>query len=173
MTPEFAIGIDVGSTATKAVLCNGEGAIVARGSAPTRIARPQPGWAEVDFARCWESAVTACHGAFAALPGDLTSKRIIGIGISSLAPSVAPLASDGTPLHAGIIYEDRRSAQQVKRVLARESQSSIVPRTGIRIESGSTTLSSMLWLVEERPELVKGVRLLRLSDYLPGVSSHR
>ena len=155
MTPEFAIGIDVGSTATKAVLCNGEGTIVARGSAPTRIVRPQPGWAEVDFARCWESAVTACHGAFAALPGGPTSKRIIGIGISSLAPSVAPLASDGTPLHAGIIYEDRRSAQQVKRVLARESQSSIVPRTGIRIESGSTTLSSMLWLVEERPELVE------------------
>ena len=100
---------------------------MARGSAPTRIVRPQPGWAEVDFARCWESVVTACHGAFAALPGGPTSKRIIGIGISSLAPSVAPLASDGTPLHAGIIYEDRRSAQQVNRVLARESQSSIVP----------------------------------------------
>ena len=154
MSPEFAIGIDVGSTATKVVLCNSEGAIVARGSAPTRIERPQPGWAEIDFARCWESVLAALRAALSSLPGDFAPKRIVGIGLTSLAPSVAPLAQDGTPLHAGIIYEDRRSVQQVKRILALERQSTIARRTGIRLESGSTTLSSMLWLVEKQPELV-------------------
>ncbi len=154
MSTGYALGIDVGSTATKVVLCDKEGTIVARGSVPTHIMRPQPGWAEVDYARCWEGVVAACRLALASIPGAATSRRIIGIGLTSLAPSVAPLAEDGTPLHTGIIYEDRRSVSQVSRVLARESQSTIVPRTGIRIESGSTTLSSMLWLVEERPDLV-------------------
>ena len=154
MSFEYALGIDVGSTATKVVFCDSEGAIVARGSAPTRIERPQPGWAEIEFAHCWESVRTALRAALSSLPGDLASKRIVGIGLTSLAPSVAPLAEDGTPLHAGIIYEDRRSVRQVERILARDSQSTIVPRTGMRIESGSTTLSSILWLIEERPELV-------------------
>ena len=155
MSSEFALGIDVGSTATKAVLCDSEGTIVGRGSAPTKIERPQPGWAEIDFVHCWESVRTALCAALSSLPGDFASKRIGGIGLASLAPSVAPLAHDGTPLHAGIIYEDRRSVRQVERTLARESQLTIVPRTGMRIESGSTTLSSILWLIEERPELVE------------------
>ncbi len=153
MSPEYAVGIDVGSTATKVVLCDSEGAIVARGSAPTRIERPQPGWAEIDFPRCWDSVQVALRAAFSFLPSASAPKGIIGIGLTSLAPSVAPLADDGTPLHAGIIYEDRRSVQQVKRVLTGANQLTIVRRTGIRIESGSTTLSSILWFVEERPAL--------------------
>ena len=154
MSTGYALGIDVGSTATKTVLCDNEGTIVARGSVPTHIARPQPGWAEVDYARCWEGVVAACRQVLDSAPDPAMSRRIGGIGLTALAPSVAPLAHDGTPLHAGIIYEDRRSVRQVERVLSRESQSSIVARTGIRFESGSTTLSSMLWLVEERPDLV-------------------
>ncbi len=154
MSSQYALGVDVGSTTTKVVLCDGQGTIVASGSVPTHIARPQPGWAEIDFGRCWEGVVAACRQALDSLADDSVVERTIGIGLTSLAPSVAPLAQDGTPLHAGIIYEDRRSAPQVSRVLARESQSTIVPRTGIRIESGSTTLSSMLWLIEERPSLV-------------------
>ncbi len=154
MSSEYALGVDVGSTATKVVLCDSQGTIVARGSVPTHITRPRPGWAEIDFERCWEGVVAACRLALNSLADDSAIERIAGIGLTSLAPSVAPLAQDGTPLHSGIIYEDRRSAPQVSRVLARESQATIVPRTGIRIESGSTTLSSMLWLVEERPELV-------------------
>lgn len=154
MSPEYALGIDVGSTATKVVLCDSAGTIAARGSAPTHIERPRPGWAEIDFVRCWEGVAAACRAALSSLPGDAARRRIIGIGLTSLAPSVAPLAADGAPLGNGIIYEDRRSVRHVERILARESQSSIAKRTGMRLESGSTTLSSMAWLVAERPALV-------------------
>ena len=154
MSTGFALGIDVGSSATKVVLCDKAGTIVARGSVPTHIARPRPGWAEIDFDRCWEGVVAACRLALDSPPDASAIERIAAVGLTSLAPSVSPLANDGTPLHAGIIYEDRRSVPQVSRVLASASQTAIVPRTGIRIESGSTTLSSMLWLVEERPDLV-------------------
>ena len=167
MSPEYTLGIDVGSTATKVVVCDGEGTIAARGSAPTRIERPRPGWAEIDYTRCWEGVVAACRAALASLPGDPASRRIIGIGLSSLAPSVAPLAADGAPLCNGIIYEDRRSARHVERILARESQPSLVVRTGMRLESGSTTLSSMAWLAAERPELVAACAYLgSLTTYL-------
>ncbi len=167
MSPEYAIGIDVGSTATKVVLCDGEGTISARGSAPTRIERPRPGWAEIDFVRCWEGVAAACRAALASLPGDAERRRIIGIGLTSLAPSVAPLAADGAPLCNGIIYEDRRSARHVERILARASQSRIAARTGMRLESGSTTLSSMAWLAAERPELVAACAYLgSLTTYL-------
>lgn len=154
MSADFAIGIDVGSTATKAVVCDSDGTIVSRGSAPTRIERPQPGWAEIDYTHCWQAAVAACREALAGLPGSAPATCIAGIGLTSLAPSVAPLAPDGTPLHAGIIYEDRRSIPQAARILTHKSQSTRVQRTGIRVESGSTTASSMLWLVEERPDLM-------------------
>ncbi len=167
MSAEYVIGIDVGSTATKVVICDELGRIVGRGAAPTEILRPRPGWAEVDFVRCWEGVISACQAALAAIPDALAARRVAGIGLTSLAPTVAPLAQSGAPLHAGIIYEDSRSVQQVERILADENQSSIVKRTGIRIESGSTTLSSMLWLAEERPELVEACAYLgSLTTYL-------
>jgi xylulokinase len=121
----------------------------------TAIARPQPGWAEIDFELCWKGVVAACRNALSTFPDASVAAPIKGIGLTSLAPSVAPLAADGKPLHAGIIYEDRRSTAQVERVLSHESQSNIVARTGMRVESGSTTLSSMQWLVEQRPEQVQ------------------
>ncbi len=167
MSAEYVIGIDVGSTATKVVICDDLGRIVSRGTAPTEVLRPRPGWAEVDFVRCWDGVVSACQAALAAVPDGLDAMRVAGIGLTSLAPTVAPLAKRGAPLHAGIIYEDRRSVQQVERILAGASQASIVKRTGIRIESGSTTLSSMRWLVEERPELVEACAYLgSLTTYL-------
>ena len=111
MSTGYALGIDVGSTATKVVLCDKEGTIVARGSVPTHIMRPQPGLGgEWTITRCWEGVVAACRLALASIRLVLLRlRRIIGIGLTSLAPSVAPLAEDGTPLHTGIIYEDRRS----------------------------------------------------------------
>lgn len=167
MSSSYALGIDVGSTATKAVICDDAGNVLARGSAPTQIQRPRPGWAEIDYRQCWESVVVASRAALAGLPSAQVARRVVDIGLASLAPSVAPLARDGTPLHAGIIYEDRRSVDQVERVQRRESQTSIVSRTGMRVESGSTTLSSMLWLVEERPELVQECAYLgSLTTYL-------
>ncbi len=167
MSTGFALGIDVGSTATKAVVCDVAGNTVGRGSAPTRIDRPQPGWAEIDYAACWQSATAACRAALSSLPENGAPGRVIGIGLSSLAPSVAPLAADGTPLHPGIIYEDKRSTAHVERLLARTRQDDAVARTGIRIESGSTTLSSMLWLMEQRPELVGACATLgSLTTYL-------
>ena len=92
MSTGYALGIDVGSTATKVVLCDKEGTIVARGSVPTQITRPQPGWAEIDFTRCWEGVVTACRLALDSAADAAKSRRIVGIGLTSLAPSVAPLA---------------------------------------------------------------------------------
>lgn len=40
------LGVDVGTTATKAILADVEGSVRAEASAPTCLSSPRPGWAE-------------------------------------------------------------------------------------------------------------------------------
>jgi xylulokinase len=40
------LGVDIGTTATKAILADVEGSVRAEASAPTRLSSPRPGWAE-------------------------------------------------------------------------------------------------------------------------------
>src|SRR5690242_6793294 len=64
-SPDHVLAIDQGTSATKAVLVDAAGAIVARGSAPVSLSTPHPGWVEQDAEEIWASvqaAVAACLG---------------------------------------------------------------------------------------------------------------
>jgi glycerol kinase len=57
------LAVDQGTSATKAVLVDRQGAIVSSAAVPVSQAHPHPGWAEQDAVQIWESvqsAVTAC-----------------------------------------------------------------------------------------------------------------
>jgi glycerol kinase len=62
-SPDQILAIDQGTSATKAVLVDAAGAIVARASAPVSLSAPRPGWVEQDANEIWSSvqaAVAAC-----------------------------------------------------------------------------------------------------------------
>jgi xylulokinase len=112
------IGIDVGTTATKAVLLDERGTRLAQFARAYPIARPQPGYAEQQPDN-WMDAVLAALAAFSD-QHDLSGLR--GIGICSQVNTHVFVGPDGRPLLPAIVWQDGRSAPE-----AAELEASVTP----------------------------------------------
>ena len=60
---QAVIGIDVGTTAVKAMLVDTQGVILAEGEVEHPISVPRPGWSEQHPEMWWRSTVTAVREA--------------------------------------------------------------------------------------------------------------
>lgn len=100
------VGIDVGTTALKAILIDESGRRLDAFTRPYPMARPAPGHAEQD-PRDWMAALLAALAQFAA-GHDLTGLR--GIGICSQVNTHVFTDETGAPLLPAIVWQDSRSA---------------------------------------------------------------
>src|SRR5713101_9634793 len=109
MTASYVLGIDVGTTALKAIALERDRGIVAQVERAHELLSPHPGWAEEDPERWWTTTVEALRELLAAVPaGD-----VIAIGVSGMVPAMVLLDSSGQPLRASIQQNDARSIVEV------------------------------------------------------------
>lgn len=106
MAAPCLIGIDVGTTAIKAVLIDGSGQRLAEFNRQVAMSRPAPGKAEQD-ASDWSNGVLAALTAFGA-SHDL--RGLAGIGICSQVNTHVFVGEDGTPLLPAMTWQDTRCA---------------------------------------------------------------
>ncbi|MDB5624176.1 MAG: carbohydrate kinase [Devosia sp.] len=106
MAKSTLIGVDVGTTATKAVLVDEAGERLAAFSRAHPTSRPQPGHAEQD-PRDWMAGVLAALQSFAQAH-DLSGLQ--AIGICSQVNTHVFVDRAGEPLLPAIIWQDTRSA---------------------------------------------------------------
>ncbi|MDE0652688.1 MAG: FGGY-family carbohydrate kinase [bacterium] len=106
MTPPGAIpvtvGIDVGTTATKAVAVDGDGRILARTRRPHELQVPGPGLLQHDAAAAWRDGPLAAWEdvRHAGVPQALC--------VAAMVPSLTAVDGAGVPLGAGLLYGDAR-----------------------------------------------------------------
>jgi sugar (pentulose or hexulose) kinase len=102
------LGLDIGTSSTKALLLDDRGEAVAEASAPYAVEHPGPGRAETDPARWWEAVVSAT--------GRLPSAgraAVRGIGFSGQMHGVVLSRADGTPVRPAILWLDGRTADSL------------------------------------------------------------
>ena len=102
---ELLLGVDVGTTATKAVLVDKSGHIISQGRAEYPTKYLQAGWVEQDPNDWWQSFCDAVAIAQSGAPGA----KIIGIAISAQAPTLIAVDGDGVPVRDAMIWMDRRA----------------------------------------------------------------
>jgi glycerol kinase len=103
-SPEHILAIDQGTSATKAVLVDAAGTIVARGSVPVGLATPRPGWVEQDAEEIWGSVCAAV----ARCAGDAC---VAAVGLSTQRESLLVWdRATGKPLGPMLSWQDQRTA---------------------------------------------------------------
>ena len=100
------IGIDVGTTATKATLIDGKGRQLASFERPHPTLRTAPGTAE-QRPEDWLDGVLAALEHFA---GIIEPSRVLGIGLTSQANSHVFVDANGNALRPAITWQDTRAA---------------------------------------------------------------
>lgn len=156
------LGLDLGTSAVKALLLDSEGRIVAEESAPLAQTRPHPLWSEQDPEAWWRATEIAVAGVRKRLRHGLS--EILGIGLTGQMHGATLLDAADRPLRPAILWNDGRSAAQCE-ALERE-----VPElqriAGNRAMPGFTA-PKLRWTQEHEPEVFRRVaKVLLPKDYL-------
>ena len=96
------VGIDVGTTATKALAVDGAGRILARTRRPHELRFPAPGLLEHDAASAWRAGPAAAW-ADVRHAGDPQA-----LCVAAMVPSLTAVDERGVPFGPGLLYGDAR-----------------------------------------------------------------
>ncbi|MCA9920893.1 MAG: hypothetical protein KC421_00905 [Anaerolineales bacterium] len=161
---EAILGLDVGTTTTKAVLFDLNGAELARAvSPPYRNHTPQPGWAEQDPEEIWTAVLTAIRHITARIDKTVAI-RALSMAVQS--GSLLPAAADGTPVYPLITWMDGRSAELVQQWREAGIPAQLKPINGWSLYPGFC-LPNIAWLRQHDPHTFAAARrFLSLNDFL-------
>jgi xylulokinase len=98
---EVTIGIDIGTTAVKAVAADSDGHVVARARIPHELRVPTPDQLEHNADEAWRL------GPLAALE-QLARPDAAAVAVSAMVPSLTAVDSGGHPITPGLLYGDSR-----------------------------------------------------------------
>lgn len=153
------LGIDVGTSAVKAVLVDETGAAVDQASASLEIARPQPLWSEQNPADWW----VATNAAVNSLRRPLRA-AVRGIGLSGQMHGATLLDKSRRALRPAILWNDGRSAAQCAELEAAVPNMGAI--TGNRAMPGFTA-PKLLWVRRHEPAVFKATATVVLpKDYV-------
>ena len=104
------LGIDVGTTAVKAILLDQDARVIGEGAQSHDLRCPHPGWAEEDPEDWWRGAIRAVRGALSG--HDATALR--GIGVSGMVPVIVLLDKRGHVIRPSIQQSDARAVREIR-----------------------------------------------------------
>lgn len=149
MTAELLVGVDVGTTGVKAILCDRHGSMLAQASQEYPTYYPQPGWAEQDPEAWWLATCDVLRQVMAE-PG-VAGSAVAGVGVSCQAPSLVAVDAQGIPVHPALIWMDRRSEAQCDMLRSTLDEDEIAHVNGGRIDPYFLA-PKLLWLRDNAPD---------------------
>lgn len=148
---KYVIGVDLGTSATKTILVDQNGKIVAEASVKYPMYQPENGWAEQDPSDWSEAAISTIKSVVE--KGQVNGKDVRGIGISGQMHGLVMLNEENQVIRRSIIWCDQRATKQVEEMLE-------LPMAG-------WTAAKILWIRENEPELFAKCRHIMLpKDYV-------
>jgi gluconokinase len=161
---QAVIGLDIGTTSTKAVVFGPRGKILATHAVDYPLLQPQPSWAEQDPDQILHAVLDSVKHAL--LHANVQPQDVLGIGFSSAMHALIVLDAAGNPLTRSIIWADNRSVDQVDRLKKELGGHSIYQRTGTPIHPMSP-LAKIMWMREVAPDLYqRAAKYISIKEYV-------
>ncbi|MHC4562115.1 MAG: xylulokinase, partial [Planctomycetota bacterium] len=159
------LGIDVGTSGTKALVMNAKGKVLATATAEHPIFAPKPGWSEQRPEDWWKSTVAATRAVVK--KAKVSGKSINCIGFSGQMHGLVITDAAGKPLRNSLIWNDQRTgpeaAQIEKKVGGRKNLIKLVGNAA----QTSFTLTKLMWVRNHQPKLYDRIKHFLLpKDYV-------
>ncbi len=147
------LGIDIGTTNSKAVACLADGTVIAQARRTHDVSQPAPGHFEHDAeAIWWGDTVALCRELVEAV-GD--AGRIRAVAVTTCGPCLVPVDANGRALRPGILYGvDTRASDEVAAMDERIGREAIRRRTGMPLSSQSIG-PKIAWVHRHEPDVAR------------------
>lgn len=160
----LVLGIDVSTTATKAVLVDERGAIRGIGTSEYGFAAPQPTWSEQEPRLWWDGAVEAIRSVLASTGVDAAD--VAAVGLTGQMHGAVLLDAAGQVLRPAILWNDQRTAAECDAIRAALGPERLIAITGNDALTGFTA-PKLVWVRDHEPDIWSRVaHVLLPKDYL-------
>jgi glycerol kinase len=130
----YVMALDQGTTSSRAILFDRDGALVAVDQHEFAQHFPKPGWVEHDPAEIWESQLRAGRGVLAKAGARGADVAALGI-TNQRETTVVWDRRSGDPIHRAIVWQSRQSAPICDELRARGLADEVGARTGLVIDA--------------------------------------
>ena len=160
----YLLGIDVSTTATKALLCDERGQVVGVTAQEYPFDTPKPLWSEQAPSLWWEAAARSIRAALAAAGAD--AGDIAAVGLTGQMHGLVLLDDHGEVLRPAILWNDQRTGAECDEIRRRVGPSRLIAVTGNDALTGFTAPKA-LWVRRHEPGVFARARHLLLpKDYV-------
>ena len=154
------IGVDVGTSGTRALAVTTDGELVAEANRPHDLLTPRPGWTEQDPAQWWD-ATKAVLAEVAAKAED-----VVGLGLTGQMHGSVFLDSAGDVIRPALLWNDQRTAAECDEITERVGAERLLELAGNPALTGFQA-PKILWLARHEPDAYARVASVVLpKDYV-------
>ena len=145
----YILALDQGTTSSRAILFDQDGAIQAVAQREFEQIFPQPGWVEHNPEEIWTSQISVAVEALSRL--DLRPRDVAALGITNQRETTIVWDREsGRPIYNAIVWQDRRTAQFCDELKAQGHEGAIQDRTGLLIDAYFSA-SKIAWILNNVP----------------------
>lgn len=144
------LGIDIGSTGTKAIAFNEDGQPLASDYKEYNMLFPKPGWVEFDTEDQWNKIFEVLKK----INSDPVVKNdpVSSLAVSTFGEGLTPVDDKGRIIYNTIYSTDARSVNELKYILSKYSSEKLFEITGFP-PGFICPLNKILWIKNNCPEI--------------------
>ena len=105
------IGVDVGTSGTRALAVTAEGELVAEATRPHELLTPRPGWSEQDPGQWWDATK--------AVLAEVARDDVVGLGLTGQMHGSVFLDAAGEVIRPALLWNDQRTAAECAEITER------------------------------------------------------
>jgi len=154
------LALDQGTTSSRAILFDHDGAVLGTAQKEFPQIFPQPGWVEHDPQEIWTSQISVATEVLGR--AHVRPRDVAALGITNQRETTIVWDREtGQPVHNAIVWQDRRTAEHCDRVKAAGHEALVRDRTGLVIDAyfSGTKVAWILDHVEGAREKARAGRL--------------
>ena len=161
----YYLGIDVGTSGTKALVMSARAKVLATATADHGISAPRPGWSEQDPEDWWKATVRATRAVLR--KAGIKGGQVKGIGLSGQMHGLVITDGAGRCLRPSLIWNDQRTAAEAAEIERKVGGRKKLIRLVGNVAQTSFTLTKLLWVRKHEPRIYARVRHMLLpKDYV-------
>ena len=144
----FVLAIDQGTTSSRAILFDSNLSVRGLGQQEFTQHFPASGHVEHDPDEIWTTTLAGARAAIAQAEAEADARKITAIGITNQRETTVLWdRRTSKPIHRAIVWQDRRTAQRCRELIAAGLEGDVTTKTGLRLDPYFSA-TKIAWLLD-------------------------
>ncbi len=160
----FVAALDLGTTGCRTFIFDLDGSVIASDYQEWESFYPNPSFVEQDANMWWNSIKKTTE--IAIKKSGIDKTEIVSLSVTNQRETIVPVDKGGNPLHNALVWQDRRTVDQVDFIKNKIGIEKIYETTGLTIDPYFSA-TKILWFKDKKPEIYKKTyKFLLVSDFI-------